>query len=47
VINATSNLKSIEIEATVIRADGTKEPLGVIASWHRNPFVRFWRWIKG
>lgn len=45
-ITTSSNVRSIEVEAVVIRADGTRQPLGVVASWHRNPLVRFWRWLK-
>jgi hypothetical protein len=32
----------IEIEAVVVRADGSREDLGVIAYWHRNPLRRAW-----
>ncbi len=32
------------IEAVVIRADGTRENLGEVSYWHRNPFKRLlWR----
>ena len=31
------------LEATIIRADGSVEHLGVIAHWHRNP-LRRWAW---
>jgi len=37
-----SNLKSAEISAVVIRADGTREELGTISYWHINPLKRFW-----
>ena len=36
-------VKSVEMLATVIRADGTVEDRGVIAYWHRNPLKR-WAW---
>jgi hypothetical protein len=39
---ATSQVKSASIEAVVIRADGTREDLGEISYWHRNPLRRFW-----
>jgi hypothetical protein len=40
--------QSMQLEAVIIRADGTREPLGAIASWHRNPIIRFWRyWVRG
>lgn len=39
------------LEATIIRADGRREHLGVIAFYHRNPLRRLaWRvsrWIRG
>jgi hypothetical protein len=36
--------QSVSLEAVVIRADGTREPQGQIAYWHRNPLKRFaWR----
>jgi hypothetical protein len=36
--------KSIELEAVIIRADGSREPLGTVARWDRNPFKRaLWR----
>jgi hypothetical protein len=36
--------ESMTLEATVIRADGSREVLGTIAYWHRNPFKRLlWR----
>ena len=37
---ARGQAKSIEIEAVVIRADGTREVLGTVAYWHRNPLRR-------
>lgn len=38
---ARGQAKSIEIEAVVIRADGTREVLGTVAYWHRNPLRRW------
>lgn len=40
---ATGKVKSQTIEAVITRADGTKEYLGVISFWHRNPLIR-WGW---
>jgi hypothetical protein len=44
------NAKEIHLVATVIRADGTVEELGIIDYYHRNPFKRLmWRlrqWLK-
>ena len=34
------NAKSIELVATIIRADGTVEELGVVDYWHKNPIKR-------
>jgi len=39
-----SNAKEIELIATIIRADGKIEELGVIDYWHKNPIKRIiWR----
>jgi len=43
---ATSARKMQSLEATITRADGTVEHLGVIAYWHRNP-LRRWAWRLG
>lgn len=44
---ANVNAKEIELIATIIRADGTKEELGVIDYWHQNPIKRFvWKLKK-
>ena len=32
-INITQEIKSVTLEAVVIRKDGTREDLGVISSW--------------
>jgi hypothetical protein len=39
--------KSMRLEAVVIRADGTRRELGVIAYYHRNPLRRLWARICG
>lgn len=49
-IRADARIRSAEIEATIIRADGRVERLGVISYYHRNP-LRRWaflsrRWLK-
>ena len=41
-----SQVKSVEISAVVIRADGRREDLGRISFWHRNPLVRAWWWVR-
>ena len=44
---AQSNAKEIKLVATIIRADGTVEELGVIDYWHKNPIKRFiWKLKK-
>lgn len=47
---ADSNAKEIELIATIIRADGSREELGVIDYWHKNPLKRaiwkFKQWLK-
>ena len=38
------SVQKATIEATVIRADGTREELGVVSYYHRNPLKRLaWR----
>jgi hypothetical protein len=44
--NAKGGLREITIEAVVIRADGTREDLGEIAGWHKNPLVRAVKAVK-
>jgi len=39
---ATRQPVSMALSAVVIRKDGTREDLGQIAYWHRNPLKRFW-----
>ena len=41
-LSAKGGLRQTQIEAVVIRADGTREDLGVIARWHKNPLIRWW-----
>lgn len=40
---ASSNVKEASIHAVKIRADGTRIDLGMIAYYHKNPFIRVWR----
>lgn len=35
-----SSPKEIKMEAVIIRADGTREVLGTIGYWHKNPIKR-------
>ena len=39
-MDARGDVKSVEIEAVIIRADGRRENLGTISYWHKNPFMR-------
>ena len=41
-IIAPSEAKSVELDVVVIRADGTREDLGTVAYWHKNPLRRLW-----
>jgi len=47
---ARQKMKEASIAAVVIRADGTREDLGVISYWNRNPLRRLiWRarqWLR-
>ena len=43
---ARQGVRQTRVEAVVIRADGTREELGAIAYWHRNPLAR-WAWRLG
>jgi len=42
-VQAKGCAKEAVIEAVIIRADGTREVLGVISYWHKNPLKR-WAW---
>ena len=44
---ANANAKEIQLIATITRADGTVEELGVIDYYHKNPMKRFiWKLKK-
>ena len=36
------SVKSAQISAKIIRADGSVEELGVVSYWHKNPVKRLW-----
>lgn len=38
---AKQKFKEASISAVVIRADGTREDLGVVSYWHSNPLKRW------
>jgi hypothetical protein len=43
-VEAKSKISQTSIEAVVIRADGTRENLGTVSYWNKNPFRRLlWR----
>lgn len=41
VTNVPAGAESVAVEATVIRRDGSREELGQVAYWHRNPIKRW------
>lgn len=47
-MTASSKVVRYEIEATIIRADGTEEPLGVITAtdWKLKPHKRVASWYR-
>lgn len=44
-MNVPSEIKSAEIRAVVIRADGSAVDLGAIAYYHKNPLKRLAFWL--
>jgi hypothetical protein len=48
-MRVSEGVKSSQICATIIRADGTREELGCISYYHKNPFKRWWwaakKWV--
>ena len=43
-VTARADVRETSISAVIIRADGTREDLGTVAYWHRNPVRRLvWR----
>jgi hypothetical protein len=41
-MDVSSNAREAQIEAVIIRADGTRENLGAVSYWHKNPLRRLW-----
>lgn len=41
-MDAAAKPREVSMQAVVIRADGTREDLGTIAFWHKNPLRRLW-----
>jgi len=39
-VKVNEDVKAAQIDAVIIRADGTKENLGTIAYYHKNPLMR-------
>jgi hypothetical protein len=46
-MDAVASVKSVALEATILRADGTREELGRISSYHRNPVRRLVAKLRG
>ena len=40
--HVAKGVTSAEVQAVIIRADGSREDLGTISYWHRNPLKRWW-----
>lgn len=49
-IQTNQKIKSLELQAVIIRADGSKEDLGAIQYWNSNPIKQLmWRiktWLR-
>jgi hypothetical protein len=49
--NTNSKVKSVTVEAVVVRKDGTCEDLGAVAYWSANPLKNLaWKlknWMRG
>jgi hypothetical protein len=45
-MDATQKMREASIAAVVIRADGSRQDLGVVSYWHRNPLRRLWWALK-
>jgi len=47
---ASNNAKEITLQAIIIRADGSKEDLGVVSYWNKNIFkILLWKakkWLR-
>lgn len=50
-VQAAARIKQATLQAVIIRADGSREDLGTVSYYHRNPLRRLaWRlsrWMKG
>lgn len=47
-MNFTSKgqVRKVTVDAVVIRNDGTREDLGTVAYYHKNPLMRVWFAMK-
>ena len=45
-VSGKGGIKEASIQATVIRADGSREELGVVSYWHKNPLKRLLHKMK-
>lgn len=41
-MDVPGDAREVSFEAVIIRADGTREELGTVAYWHKNPLRRLW-----
>lgn len=46
-MDATARVKSVSLDAKVIRADGSERNLGTVAYYHRNPIRRLVARLRG
>ncbi len=45
-MDISTKVREASISAVIIRADGTREELGVVSYWHRNPLRRLLWWLR-
>ncbi len=41
-VQVNAHAREATIEATIVRADGSVEHVGIVSYWHRNPLRRWW-----
>lgn len=46
-LSARVPVRRLVVEAVVTRADGSREDLGAVSYWHRNPLRRVWFKLTG
>lgn len=45
-VKVNEDIKEAQFEAVIIRADGTREDLGIVSYYHKNPLLRLKHKIK-